>query len=39
VEMSTRGGDESSFDGRPPVTANLGGAVVFIWDIQQVEIY
>lgn len=39
VEMSTRGMDESSFDGRPPVTANLGGAVVFIWDIQQVEIY
>lgn len=39
VEMSTRGLNETSFDGKPTVTANLGGAVVFIWDIQQVEIY
>jgi len=39
VEMSTRGMDESGFGERPPVTANLGGAVVFVWDIMQIEIY
>lgn len=39
VEMSTRGMDKSGFDERPPVTANLGGAVVFVWDIMQLEIY
>ena len=37
VEMSTRSsGDEESV-GKSPVTADLGGAIAFIWDIDQIE--
>jgi len=36
VQMSTRTHGEVDSDGRSPVTAELGGAVTFIWDINQI---
>jgi len=36
VEMSTKPTDEMKSLKKPPVTADLGGAVAFIWDIDQI---
>ena len=36
VEMSTKSTDEEESFKKPPVTADLGGAVAFIWDINQI---
>jgi len=36
VQMSTRSQDETGARGKSPVTAELGGAVAFIWDIDQI---
>lgn len=40
VEMSTHAKEESaSAIGHPPVTADLGGAVAFVWDINRIETF
>jgi len=39
VEMSTRTPEENETMGRTPMTADLGGAVVFIWDINRIETF
>lgn len=39
VEMNTYAQDLSDTDRQPPVTADLGGAVTFVWDINQIETY
>ena len=39
VEMSTHTQGESAFPEKTPVTAELGGAVAFIWDMDQIEIF
>lgn len=39
VEMSVRTKEEAAFIGEPPVTADLGGAVAFIWDINRIETF
>lgn len=39
VEMSTRGASEYPSMGSSPVTADLGGAVAFIWDINRIETF
>lgn len=39
VEMSTRPFDEMKSLERSPVTADLGGAIAFIWDIDQIETF
>jgi len=36
VEMSTRTTGEEEIPRKSPVTADLGGAIAFIWDINQV---
>ena len=36
VQMSTRTPGEGTGDSKSPVTAELGGAVVFVWDINQI---
>ncbi len=36
VEMSTKPPDEEKSLKKPPLTADLGGAVAFIWDIDQI---
>ncbi len=36
VQMSTRSPENSGTTGVSPVTAELGGAIAFIWDIDQV---
>ncbi len=37
VEMKTRQKDKPSIMDESPVTADLGGAVAFVWDIDQIE--
>jgi uncharacterized protein YaaQ len=39
VEMSTITHQESDFPLNKPMTAELGGAVAFIWDMDQIEIF
>ncbi|MFN2303466.1 MAG: cyclic-di-AMP receptor [Anaerolineales bacterium] len=39
VQMSTRAQEESSFPEKEPVNTELGGAVTFIWEIEQIEIF
>lgn len=39
VEMSTRTPEEHGSVGNSPITAELGGAVAFIWDINQIETF
>jgi len=39
VEMSTRKADESNTIDSTPVTADLGGAIAFIWDIDRIETF
>jgi uncharacterized protein YaaQ len=39
IEMSTQSPDEHNSDLRAPVTADLGGAIVFIWDINRIETF
>jgi len=36
VEMNTKTSDEVESLKKPPVTADLGGAIAFIWDINQI---
>lgn len=36
IQMSTKQAGENDSTGKPPVTADLGGAVVFVWDINQI---
>jgi len=36
IEMMTHISEEQNSIGKTPVTADLGGAVVFIWDINQI---
>jgi uncharacterized protein YaaQ len=38
IEMSTHIQGKTSFPPNKPVTAELGGAVAFIWDMNQIEI-
>lgn len=37
VQMSTLSPDEQITMDTPPVSADLGGAIAFVWDINQVE--
>lgn len=37
VQMSTHSPDEQNTNDTPPVSADLGGAIAFVWDINQVE--
>jgi uncharacterized protein YaaQ len=37
VEMKTLSSDKQDSKASSPVTADLGGAVAFIWDIDQIE--
>ena len=39
VEMSTHDPDSVSAVGHSPVTADLGGAIAFIWDIDRIETF
>jgi uncharacterized protein YaaQ len=39
VEMSTHEPGETRSIGKSPVTAELGGAVAFIWDIDRIETF
>ncbi|MDY6873487.1 MAG: cyclic-di-AMP receptor [Chloroflexota bacterium] len=39
VEMNARGTVVQASLGSSPVTANLGGAVAFIWDINRIETF
>jgi len=39
VEMSTSSPNERTSMGSSPVTADLGGAVAFIWDIDQINTF
>jgi uncharacterized protein YaaQ len=39
VEMSTRDVSDPASMGSTPVTAELGGAVAFIWDISRIETF
>ena len=39
VELSTRVPEDYESMGKTPVTADLGGAVVFIWDINRIETF
>jgi uncharacterized protein YaaQ len=39
VEMSTRTPDENGEFEHPPVTADLGGAIAFIWEINRIETF
>ena len=39
VEMNTYAQDPNDTDRRSPVTADLGGAVTFVWDLSQIENY
>ena len=39
VEMSTHAPGETRSIGKSPVTAELGGAVAFIWDIDRIETF
>ena len=39
VEMSTTAPEDYESKSRTPVTADLGGAVVFIWDINRIETF
>jgi len=39
IEMSTSTPDNYESKGRTPVTADLGGAVVFVWDISRIETF
>ncbi len=39
VEMSTHTTDETKSFGKSPVTAELGGAIAFIWDIDRIETF
>ncbi|MEA3327229.1 MAG: cyclic-di-AMP receptor [Chloroflexota bacterium] len=39
VEMSTQVPENYEAMGKTPVTADLGGAVVFIWDISRIEAF
>jgi uncharacterized protein YaaQ len=39
VEMSTRCAADQPSMGSAPVTADLGGAVAFIWDISRIETF
>lgn len=36
VEMSTKSSDKAKIPQKSPVTADLGGAVAFVWDINQI---
>lgn len=36
VEMSTKSSEKSKIPKKSPVTADLGGAVAFVWDIDQI---
>jgi uncharacterized protein YaaQ len=39
VEMNTRPSEDQISLGSKPVTADLGGAVAFIWDIERIETF
>jgi len=39
VQMSTHKTGEDDAFGSSPVTADLGGAIAFIWDIDQIETF
>ena len=39
VEMSSHSPDETRSIGKSPVTAEIGGAVAFIWDIDRIETF
>jgi uncharacterized protein YaaQ len=39
VEMNTHPAEDNTALGRTPVTADLGGAVAFIWDIERIETF
>lgn len=39
VKMSTHTPGEASFPADTPMTTELGGAVAFIWDMSQIEIF
>lgn len=39
VQMSTHSPEDSGSIGISPVTADLGGAIAFIWDIDQIETF
>lgn len=39
IEMSSQAPQDQSSNIRVPVTADLGGAIVFIWDIDRIETY
>ncbi len=39
VEMNTRSASDHPSMGASPVTADLGGAVAFIWDISRIETF
>ena len=37
IEMDTRPTKEKTYEERRPVTADLGGAVAFVWDLDRLE--
>ncbi len=39
VQMKTRPSDNGLLTNKPSVTANLGGAIAFIWNIDQIETF
>ncbi len=39
VEMNTHPSEDNTSIGQTPVTADLGGAVAFIWDIERIETF
>jgi uncharacterized protein YaaQ len=39
VQMSTHAADDPKSIGKSPVTAELGGAIAFIWDIDRIETF
>jgi len=36
VEMNTKPSIEDDVPNKSPVTADLGGAIIFVWDINQI---
>jgi len=39
VEMSTLDSQDEDMMGMPPVVADLGGAITFVWDINRIETF
>jgi uncharacterized protein YaaQ len=39
VEMNTHKNEDSAVFGKSHITADLGGAVTFVWDIEQIDTF